>query len=98
MSELHRGGRIPEGAVIATVISAGTRKCQPFDGTECDSWKVFGLGVIRYLTTGDPVPVIHPLCKKHMHDYIDDVLFSKETSWGNAAEELGLEDDDTEDE
>lgn len=93
MSEgLHRGGRIPEGAVIASVISVGTQQCRPFDAQECDSWKTFGLGIIRYLTTGEPIPVVHPLCKKHFHEYIDSVLFSNDTQWGNAAEELGIDD------
>ena len=91
MTEWQRGGRIPEGAVIASVISVGTAKCMPWDGSECDSWKTFGLGMIRYMNTGEMFPITQPLCKKHFHEYIDNVLFSNEIHWGNA--DTGDDDD-----
>lgn len=87
---MARMQRIPEGAIISQIASVGTAQCRPINGDECDSWKTLGVAMIRIVKdTDEGVVVMHPLCKQHMHWYVDEVLFARDTDWYNKTGELG---------
>ena len=81
--------RAPEGSMICQVVAVGTRKCQPVVG-ECDSWKTLGVTMVRIIEQdGEDMPFLEtrPLCKLHVHAYVDEVLFGKNV-WLDAREDL----------
>ena len=83
-----RPSAIPEGSLIASIMSTGPgAKCHPLDDSECDSWHTFGLGVILMMPNDESVPIVYPLCKKHFHAYIDDVLFNRDVVWSDTRTE-----------